>query len=70
MRKPTVAIARRACEAVKADQAIVFFFSEDTLAAVSYGITKSKCTAVKSVCDEIFDAIADGRLPLPGEEID
>lgn len=63
---PRIHLARRACEAAGARQAVVVWFDEQGLFAVaSYGETKAECAAVKPLCDAIADAIDEGLLPSP-----
>lgn len=65
---PSVRIARRACEAAKARQAVVVWFDEaGRFAVASYGETKAECSAVKPLCNAIADAIDAGKLPCPGD---
>lgn len=46
--KPSISIARRACEAAGARQAVVLLFDEaGRYAVVSYGETKRECAAVR-----------------------
>lgn len=67
---PQVRHAQRACEAAKARQAVVVFIDgSGQYAVVSYGKTKAECTAVKSLCNAIADAIDEGELPVPGEVV-
>jgi hypothetical protein len=64
--KPTIRIARRACEAAKARQAVVVWFDEHgQFAVASYGETVAECSAVKPVCNAIADAFDAAALPSP-----
>jgi hypothetical protein len=64
--KPTISIARRACEAAKARQAVVVWFDEHgRFAVASYGETVAECSSVKPVCDAIADSLEAGELPMP-----
>lgn len=64
--KPHITIARRACEAMGARQAIVVGFDGDgRLCVVSYGTTKAECAAVRPVCDAIFNALQQGAIDPP-----
>ncbi len=64
--KSTITIARRACEAAAARQAVLVTFDGDGhVAVVSYGETKCECQAVAPLCDAIYDGIMAGKLPVP-----
>lgn len=65
--KPSVLLARRACEAARARQSVVLLFDgAGRYAVVSYGETRAECAAVARTCDAIADALASGELPAPG----
>lgn len=66
MMRPSIRIARRACEAAKARQAIVIWFDEvGRYSVASYGETIAECAAAKPVCNAIADALDSGDLPSP-----
>jgi hypothetical protein len=66
--RPTIRIARRACEAAKARQAVVVWFDEHgQFAVASYGETVAECSAVKPVCNAIADMLDSGYLQPPGD---
>lgn len=67
--KASIRIARSACEAAGARQAVVVLIDErGQFAVVSYGETKAECAAVKPLCNDITDGIANGELRSPGQE--
>ena len=64
--KPSISIARKACEAAGARQAVLVLFDRSgSMAVVSYGETKKECAAVRPLCDAIADALEAGELPAP-----
>lgn len=64
--KPTITIARRACEAAGARQAVLVVFDDaGRFGVVSYGETVAECKAVAPLCDEIAVALQEGLLPNP-----
>lgn len=64
--KHSITLARKACEAAGARQAVlVLFDGAGNLAVVSYGETKRECAAVRPLCDAIADALEAGELPAP-----
>ena len=64
--QPTIGIARKACEAMRAHQVVIVAFDEQgRLTCVSYGATKSACAAVAPLCDEIYEKLLRGELKLP-----
>jgi hypothetical protein len=66
--KLSISIARRACEAARARQAVVVAFDGAGMVGVaSYGETKAECDAVKPTCEAILEALVHGDVPSPGE---
>ncbi len=64
--KPSIGIARKACEAAGARQAVVVLFDEaGQFAVVSYGETNAECKAVSPLCDAIANDLTSGALPAP-----
>lgn len=67
--RPSISIARRACEEARARQAIVVVFDGDgRMAVVSYGVSKKLCHNVRVTCDAIADGLEDGSIPAPATE--
>lgn len=66
MMRPSISVARRACESSRARQVVVVFFGDDDeFAVVSYGETKQLCSEARKTCNAIADAFEKGILPRP-----
>ena len=61
---PKIHHARTLCESLKARGVIVLAFTEDNVAAASYGETKAECAQLKGTLDAIIRDIEEGEIPV------
>ncbi len=68
MKPPTISQARALCDILKARGVIILAFEHGDVSGASYGETRLECRQTGKTLDCIIEDIANGRIPVWGND--